>query len=195
MVIGDPTVEAYKMYEIRWHGRAGQGIMTVSRLLASAALMEGKHVPAFPHFGPERIGAPMSGYTRVSETPIQVHDQIYTPDMVVVLDDTVPRIVNVTLGLKPSGKLLINSKADPSVFSKQLNLSAKCYTVDAEKISFDILGNARAFNTAMLGGLLKVEPIVTFETMSEALRARFSKEVGEKNVQVLLQGGKEVREG
>ncbi|MCJ7634665.1 2-oxoacid:acceptor oxidoreductase family protein, partial [Candidatus Bathyarchaeota archaeon] len=137
------------MYEIRWHGRAGQGIMTVSRLLAYAALLEGKHVQAFPNFGPERLGAPMSGYTRVSNTPIQVHDLIYDPDIVVVLDDTVPRIVNVTQGLKQSGKLLINSKEDPSVFRDKSNLSVKCYTVDAEKISFDILGNARAFNTAM----------------------------------------------
>jgi len=182
------------MYEIRWHGRAGQGVMTVSRLLGYAALLEGKHVQAFPHFGPERIGAPMSGYTRISDKPIQVHDQIYDPDIVVVLDDSVPRIVNVIEGLKPSGKILINSKEDPSVFKKQLNLSSKCYTVDAEKVSFDIFGNARAFNTAMLGGLLKVEPLVSFDTMSRALRERFGKDLGEKNVQVLLQGGKEVRE-
>jgi pyruvate ferredoxin oxidoreductase gamma subunit len=182
------------MFEIRWHGRAGQGVMTVSRLLAYAALLEGKHVQAFPHFGPERIGAPMSGYTRISDTPIQVHDQIYYPDMVVVLDDTVPKIVNVTVGLKESGKLLINSKDDPSAFREKLNLSVKCFTIDAEKISFDVLGNARAFNTAMLGGLLKVEPVVSFETVSRVLVDRFGKDVGEKNVQVLQQGGKEVKE-
>ena len=182
------------MYEIRWHGRAGQGVMTVSRLLAYAALLEGKHVQAFPHFGPERIGAPMAGYTRISDAPIQVHDQIYYPDMVVVLDDTVPRIVNVTDGLKDSGKLLINSKEEPIALKNKLNLSVKCYSVDAERISFDILGNARAFNTAMVGGLLKAEPLVSFETMSRVLRERFGKDVGEKNVQVLLEGGKGVRE-
>jgi pyruvate ferredoxin oxidoreductase gamma subunit len=182
------------MYEIRWHGRAGQGVLTVSRLLGYAALLEGKHVQAFPHFGPERIGAPMSGYTRISEDPIQVHDLIYNPDIVVVLDDTVPRIVNVTEGLKESSRILINSKEEPATFKKQLTISVRCYTVDAERISFDVLGNARAFNTAMLGGLLKVEPLVTFETMSRALRERFGKDVGEKNVEVLLQGGKEVRE-
>src|SRR5512136_2764014 len=97
--------EGNTMYEIRWHGRAGQGIMTISRLLAYGALLEGKHVQAFPNFGPERLGAPMSGYTRISDTPIQVHDLIYEPDMVVVLDDTVPKIVNVTQGLKERGKL------------------------------------------------------------------------------------------
>jgi pyruvate ferredoxin oxidoreductase gamma subunit len=181
------------MYEIRWHGRAGQGIMTVSRLLAYAALIEGKHVQAFPNFGPERLGAPMSGYTRVSDVPIQVHDLIYYPDMVVVLDDTVTKIVNVTQGLKESGKLLINSKEDPSIFGEKANQSVKCYTVDAEKISFDILGNARAFNTAMMGGLLKVEPIVSYETMSRVLVERFGKDMGEKNVQVLLQGAKGVK--
>jgi pyruvate ferredoxin oxidoreductase gamma subunit len=182
------------MYEIRWHGRAGQGIMTISRLLAYGALLEGKHVQAFPNFGPERLGAPMSGYTRISDTPIQVHDLIYEPDMVVVLDDTVPRIVNVTQGLKEHGKLLINSKEDPSVFRVQSNLAVKYYTVDAEKISFDILGNARAFNTAMLGGLLCVQPLVNPDTMSKVLIQRFGKDMGEKNVQVLLQGIKGVRE-
>jgi pyruvate ferredoxin oxidoreductase gamma subunit len=182
------------MYEIRWHGRAGQGVMTVSRLLAYAALLEGKHVQAFPHFGPERIGAPMAGYTRISDDPIQVHDQIYYPDMVVVLDDSVPRIVNVVDGLKPSGKLLLNSKEDPSVFKGRMNVAARFYTVDAERISFDILGNARAFNTAMVGGLLRAEPLVSYETMSRVLRERFGKDVGEKNVEILMQGSKGVKE-
>jgi len=168
--------------------------MTISRLLAYGALLEGKHVQAFPNFGPERLGAPMSGYTRISDTPIQVHDLIYEPDMVVVLDDTVTRIVNVTQGLKDQGKLLVNSKEDPSIFKQQSSLEAKCYTVDAEKISFDILGNARAFNTAMLGGLLNVESLVNSDTMSRVLIQRFGKDMGEKNVQVLLQGIKGVRE-
>ncbi|MCJ7630865.1 2-oxoacid:acceptor oxidoreductase family protein, partial [Candidatus Bathyarchaeota archaeon] len=96
-------------------------------------------------------------------------------------------------GLKQSGKLLINSKEDPSVFRDKSSLSVKCYTVDAERISFDVLRNARAFNTAMMGGLLKVEPIVSYETMSRVLMERFGKDIGEKNVQVLLQGAKGVK--
>ena len=97
------------MYEIRWHGRAGQGIITVSRLLAYAGLLEKKHVQAFPEFGPERIGAPMTGFTRISDVPIEVHSRIYEPNVVVVLDSTLLKIVKVTEGLRKGGALLINS--------------------------------------------------------------------------------------
>jgi len=182
------------MFEIRWHGRAGQGVITVSRLLGYSALLEGKHVQAFPAFGPERIGAPMAGFTRISDEPIEVHSLIYNPDIVVVLDDTVPKIVNVAAGLKPSGKILINSKAEPSSFKKELNIDNRVFTVDATKISFDILGNARAFNTAMLGGLLRAEPLVSMDSLGKAFRERFRKDIAEKNIEVLKQGNKEAKE-
>ncbi len=182
------------MFEIRWHGRAGQGVITVSRLLGYSALLEGKHVQAFPAFGPERIGAPMAGFTRISDEPIEIHSLIYSPDIVVVLDDTVPKIVNVVAGLKPLGKILINSKNDPSSFKKEMNIDNKVLTVDATSISFDILGNARAFNTAMLGGLLKAEPLVAMDSLEKALRERFRKDLAEKNIEVLKQGNKEAKE-
>jgi len=182
------------MFEIRWHGRAGQGVITVSRLLGYAALLEGKHVQAFPAFGPERIGAPMAGFTRISDEPIEVHSLIYDPDIVVVLDDTVPKVVNVAAGLKPSGKILINSKRDPADFKKEMNIDNRVYTVDATKISFEILGNARAFNTAMLGGLLKAEPLVSMDSLGRAFRERFRKDIAEKNIEVLKQGNKEAKE-
>ena len=182
------------MFEIRWHGRAGQGVITVSRLLGYSALLEGKHVQAFPAFGPERIGAPMAGFTRISDEPIEVHSLIYNPDIVVILDDTVPKIVNVAAGLKSSGKILINSKTEPSSFKKELNIDNKVFTLDATKISFDILGNARAFNTAMLGGLLKAEPLVSMDSLGKAFRERFRKDIAEKNIEVLKQGNKEAKE-
>ena len=182
------------MFEIRWHGRAGQGVITVSRLLGYAALLEGKHVQAFPAFGPERIGAPMAGFTRISDEPIEVHSLIYDPDIVVVLDDTVPKVVNVAAGLKSLGKILINSKRDPVDFKKEMNIDNRVYTVDATRISFDILGNARAFNTAMLGGLLKAEPLVSMDSLGRAFRERFRKDIAEKNIEVLKQGNKEAKE-
>jgi pyruvate ferredoxin oxidoreductase gamma subunit len=182
------------LYEIRWHGRAGQGIITVSRLLAYAALLEGKHVQAFPQFGPERIGAPMMGFTRISDEPIEIHSMIYNPDVVVVLDDTVPKIVDVASGIKQSGKILLNSKKDPSDFKREMELTNKVLTVDAAHISFAIMGNPRAFNTAMLGALLRAEPIVSIESLNNALAKRFRKDVAEKNFQVILQASKEAKE-
>ena len=184
------------MYEIRWHGRAGQGIITISRLLGYAALLEGKYAQAFPQFGPERIGAPIVGFTRISEEPIEIHNAIYNPDVVIVLDDTVPKIVNVTQGLKQNGKMLINSIKNPTDLKKEFGLDGvKCFTVDATRISMEILGSSRAFNTAMLGALIKTEPLVSTEVLGKVLRERFRKDVAEKNIEVLLKANMEVVEG
>ncbi len=180
------------MLEIRWHGRAGQGIVTVSRLLAEAAFIEGKHVQAFPQFGPERLGAPITGFTRVSEEQIEIHDLIYTPDVIIVLDDSVPKVVNVTEGLKKEGELIINSKKGPEEVKKELNISNKCYTVDATKISFDIIGSGMAFNTAMIGALIKVKPIVSLDSLSKSLLKTFGENIGKRNIEVLLRANKEV---
>lgn len=180
------------MLEIRWHGRAGQGIVTVSRLLAEAAFIEGKHVQAFPYFGPERLGSPLSGFTRISDEPIEIHSLIYNPDVVIVLDDTLPSIVNVTEGLKKEGELLINSKKSSEETKKDLKIANKCYTVDATKISFDIIGSGVAFNTAMLGAFIKVRPVVSVDSLSKTLLKRFGKDIGQKNVEVVLRANKEV---
>ena len=180
------------MLEIRWHGRAGQGIITVSRLLAEAAFMEGKHVQAFPYFGPERLGAPISGFTRISDEPIEIHSLIYNPDVVIVLDDTVPRVVNVTEGLKKDGDLLINSKKSPKEIKEEFKIVNKCYTVDAAKISFDIIGSGIAFNTAMLGALIKARSVVSMDSLSNALMKRFRADIAQKNVDVVLRANKEV---
>ncbi len=183
------------MIEIRWHGRAGQGIITVSRLLGYAALLEGKYAQAFPQFGPERIGAPIVGFTRISDEPIEVHSAVYDPDIVIVLDDTVPRIVNVTDGLKRGGKMLINSAKKPEDLKEELNMKdVKCSSVDATRISLDILGSGRAFNTAMLGALIKTQPLVSTDTLCKALNERFRKDIAEKNIEVLLKAYKDVVE-
>ena len=182
------------MYEVRWHGRAGQGIITVSRMLGYAAILEGKYAQAFPQFGPERIGAPMVGFTRISDEPIEIHSAIYNPDVVIVLDDTVPRIVNVTQGLKKNGKLFINFTQNPEEL-KSLGLNdVKCYFVNATRISLDILGSGRAFNTAMLGALIRAEPLVSMDTLTKVLRERFQKDVADKNIYVLQRAYQEVVE-
>jgi pyruvate ferredoxin oxidoreductase gamma subunit len=182
------------MYEIRWHGRAGQGIITVSRLLAYAGLLEKKHVQAFPEFGPERIGAPMTGFTRISDTPIEVHSRIYEPNVVVVLDSTLLKIVKVTDGLKRDGTLLINSAKSSEEIKKELGLASEhCYTIDATKISLDIFGSGKAFNTSMLGALIRAVPAVSTESLTKAMRERFSAELIDKNLQVMERGMKEVK--
>ncbi len=182
------------MYEIRWHGRAGQGIITVSRLLAYAGLLEKKHVQAFPEFGPERIGAPMTGFTRISDTPIETHSRVYTPNVVVVLDSSLLAIVKVADGLRKDGALLINSSKPSKEVEHELGLSGvHCYTVDATKISLDTFGSGKAFNTAMLGAFLKAVPAVSTESLTKAMKERFSAELIDKNLKVLERGMTEVR--
>jgi len=173
------------LIEIRWHGRGGQGIVTVSRLLAQAALLDGKYVQAFPEFGPERRGAPVTGYTRISNEPIIVHSQIYNPNVVVVVDPTLIGKVNVTAGLVQKGFLIVNSERSPKEIREDLEvLDAKVYTVDAVKIALEILGRP-IYNTAMLGALLKAVPVTTMDSLAKVIAERFPGAVGEKNIAVI----------
>ncbi|MEM2568110.1 MAG: 2-oxoacid:acceptor oxidoreductase family protein, partial [Candidatus Bathyarchaeia archaeon] len=98
-----------KVIEVRWHGRGGQGAWTASELLARAAVYEGKYIQSFPEFGPERMGAPVSAFTRISTEPIRIHCAVYNPDVVVVLDPTLLKAVPVTDGMSENGRLIINS--------------------------------------------------------------------------------------
>jgi len=178
--------------EIRWHGRAGQGVITVSRLLAQSAISEGKHAQAFPEFGPERIGAPIAGFTRISDEPIRIHSRIYEPDIVVVLDPTVLKIVNTTEGLKPGGGYVVNM--NPEDKFKAAVPKAKTFTIDATRISLDVLGNARALNTIMLGALIKTSKLVSMESIVNSLKERFSGPILEKNLILVQRGFEEVEE-
>lgn len=168
-------------------------MITVSRLLAYAALMEGKHVQAFPEFGPERIGAPIRGFTRISDEPIEIHSQVYTPDTVVVLDSTILKTVSVTDGLTSGGKIIINSKKEPADMKNELGLkSARVYTVDGTRIALDILGRPVA-NTAMLGALLKVSPLTSLDNLVKAMLERFPGPLGAKNEKVMRTAHEEVK--
>jgi len=183
--------KAKMLMEVRWHGRGGQGIVSVSRLLADAALLDRKHVQSFPEFGPERSGAPVRGFTRISDEPISIHSQIYNPNIVVVVDPTLLG-ANVASGLTRDGIIIANSERAPEDLKKVLSANnARVYSVNARRIALDILGRP-IYNTAMLGALLKVAPLTSFESVSKVVRARFPGTLGEKNVEAVKRANEEV---
>jgi len=177
--------------EIRWHGRGGQGIVSVSRLLAEAALMDKKHVQSFPEFGPERSGAPVRGFTRISDEPISIHSQIYNPNVVVVVDPTMVNS-NVASGLAENGKIIANTERTSEELKKTLATpKAQVYSVNARRIAMDILGRP-IYNTAMLGALIKVVPLTSFESITQVVKLRFPGTLGDKNVEAVKRAFEEV---
>ncbi len=166
--------------EIRWHGRGGQGAKTASLLLAEAAFDTGKYIQGFPEYGPERMGAPITAYNRISDKPITIHCNIYEPDYVVVVDETLLDVVDVTSGLKAHGAIIVNTEKTPEEMKEKLstyNYSGRVYTVDAKKISMETLG--RYFpNTPMLGAVVKVANVmdekVFIESMDNSFKHKFA---------------------
>lgn len=179
------------LIEIRWHGRGGQGAKTASLLLADAAFNTGKYIQGFPEYGPERMGAPITAYNRISDTPITVHSNIYEPDFVVVVDDTLLSTVDVTAGLKKSGAIVINTTKDGEELKKLLKgYEGDIYKIDARKVSMETLG--RYFpNTPMLAAIVKVSKIMTeqafMDDMIGSFKHKFAKkpEVIEGNMKAL----------
>ena len=190
-----------KIVEIRWHGRGGQGAKTACLLLADAAFSSGKYVQGFPEYGPERMGAPITAYNRISDERCDVHSFIYRPDYVVVVDESLLDSVDVTAGLSPEGAVIINSPEDPAALRPLLRgYRGKVCTIDARRISEAALG--RYFpNTPMLAAAVKVsgviEPGGVVKVMEIAYRHKFATkpQVIEKNLACLKQSMKEVREG
>ena len=189
------------MIEIRWHGRGGQGAKTASLLLADAAFNTGKYIQGFPEYGPERMGAPITAYNRISDTPIRVHSNIYDPDYVVVVDDTLLQGVDVTNGLKENGAILINSNKTPELLRQYLNgYKGKIYTIDATRISLDCL-KANFPNTAMLSAIIKITGIMTKDQlltdMKESFKHKFARkpDVIEPNMQAIERAYDEVTGG
>ena len=168
------------LIEIRWHGRGGQGAKTASLLLADAAFNTGKYIQGFPEYGPERMGAPITAYNRISDTPITVHSNIYEPDYVVVVDDTLLEAVPVTDGLKETGAIVINTTKSPEIIKKELKgYNGNIYTIDARKISIEALG--RYFpNTPMLAAIVKVSGIMTDKALLEDMQTSFKHKFAEK---------------
>lgn len=187
------------MIEIRWHGRGGQGAKTASLLLADAAFNTGKYIQGFPEYGPERMGAPITAYNRISTTPIRLHSNIYEPDYVVVVDDTLLEAVDVTAGLKESGAIIINTTKGAEYLNKTLKgYKGAIYTIDARKISEEALGKYFP-NTPMLASIVKVSGIMTdeefLEDMKGSFKHKFAKkpEVIEGNMKALELSLKEVK--
>ena len=179
------------LIEIRWHGRGGQGAKTASLLLADAAFNTGKYIQGFPEYGPERMGAPITAYNRISDTPITIHSNIYEPDYVVVVDDTLLETVDVTAGLKTSGAIVINTTKSEDYLKKVLKgYQGGIYTIDARKVSMETLGKYFP-NTPMLAAIVKVSKIMSdkdfLEDMKGSFKHKFAKkpEVIEGNMKAL----------
>lgn len=188
------------MIEIRWHGRGGQGAKTASQLLADAAFMSGKYIQSFPEYGPERSGAPITAYNRISDERCSIHSNIYEPDFVVVVDETLLESVDVTSGLKKEGAIVINS-ARPAAELRPLlrGYEGRVFTIDAGKISKKHLG-AYFPNTPMLAAIVEVSKCVEKETflkdMETSYRHKFAKkpQVVEGNLNCLAEAMEEVKE-
>ena len=168
------------LIEIRWHGRGGQGAKTASLLLADAAFNTGKYIQGFPEYGPERMGAPITAYNRISDAPITIHSNIYEPDYVVVVDDTLLTSVPVTAGLKKEGAIVINTTKSPEQLKKLLKgYEGAVYTIDARKVSEETLG--RYFpNTPMLAAIVKVTGIMSDEAFLEDMKGSFKHKFAKK---------------
>jgi len=179
------------LIEIRWHGRGGQGAKTASLLLADAAFNTGKYIQGFPEYGPERMGAPITAYNRISNDPIRVHSNIYEPDFVVVVDDTLLDCVPVTAGLKTDGAIVINTTLEDDVLKEKLkDYSGSIYKIDARKISEEALGKYFP-NTPMLAAIVKVSEVMSdqafLDDMIGSFKHKFAKkpEVIEGNMKAL----------
>ncbi len=179
--------------EIRWHGRGGQGAKTAALLLADAAFQTGQYVQGFPEYGPERMGAPITAYNRIGREPIRVHSNIYTPDLVLVVDETLLHSVDVTAGLKPEGALIINTpKTRKEILPLLHGYRGSVYTVDARKISEETLGKNFP-NSPMLAAAVAVSGVMEREAFLKEMQSlyehKFAKkpEVIEGNMQALYE--------
>lgn len=165
--------------EIRWHGRGGQGTKTASLLLAEVAFSTGKYVQGFPEYGPERMGAPLTAYNRISDSPITIHSNIYEPDYVVVVDDSLLDSINVTEGLKKDGAIIINTTKSKEEIYKKIPNYNNIYTIDAKKISIEALGKYFP-NTPMLAAIVKVSKIMEEEAFLKNMKQSFNHKFSKK---------------
>ena len=189
------------MIEIRWHGRGGQGAKTAALLLAEVAFKIGKNAQGFPEYGPERMGAPITAYDRISDTPIRVHSNIYDPDYVVAVDESLIESIDVTAGLKEDGAIIVNTqrdKAEVEAEIRQKGYFGRVYTIDARHISIHTLG--RYFpNSPMLAAVVKVSGFIDedvfLENMEASYKHKFAKkpEVIDGNMEALRMALRELK--
>ncbi len=180
------------MIEIRLHGRGGQGAVTSAELIAISAINQGKYAQAFPSFGPERRGAPVQAFARISDERIRTREKIYEPDVILVLDPSLPKIVKVTAGLKEDGIAILNSHLSEEEMRELLGgYKGKLAIVDATKIAIEELG-LPITNTTMLGAFVKATGLVDPEYIKDALEKRFGK-LAEKNIKAFERAFKETK--
>lgn len=175
------------LIEIRWHARAGQGAVTASKLLAETALLKGKYIQAMPEYGPERTGAPLRAYTRISDSPIEVHNNIVNPQIVVVLDETLLPIVDVLEGIREQGTLLLNTTKDAHAIREELHVpeSVAIAVIDASGIALATIGRDIP-NTPVVGALARITEVVTIEALKENLIKDFGKKFSQKIIDANL---------
>lgn len=177
--------------EVRFHGRGGQGAWTASLLLAQAGLREQMYIQSFPAFGPERAGAPITAFTRISDGPIYLHSSVYEPDIVVVLDPTLlgPAVIQ---GVKPDSKIVVNTEQTPKELKEDLGLKeAEAWVIDATSLALKVLGRPIT-NTSMLGAAVRATGLVKLDSLLEVVKERFPGRIGELNVGVIKTAYEEV---
>ena len=189
-----------EMVEIRWHGRGGQGTVTAAKVLADACLSGGRHVQAFPEYGPERAGAPLRAYNRISSRALRMHCPVTRPQVISVVDATLLDSIDVAEGATPDAVFVVNTTKDPKDIRKRLQASPEqtIFTVDATKISLDCIGRALP-NAAMLGALCKATSLISLEELLEDVRksfgAKFSQRIIQGNLEATKRGYEEVTQG
>lgn len=173
---------AKDLMEIRIHGRGGQGGKTAAQFIAEAAMGAGKQIQAFPDYGPERTGAPVNAYVRISDERIRKYQPVVHPDVILVIDPTLAEVVDVTKGATKDSILIMNTAEDPAEVKKRLGFPGEVHTVDATKIAIDAIGANRP-NTPILGAFAKKTGIVPMEKIEERIKAKFLKKIGEEKTQ------------
>lgn len=189
-----------EILEVRWHGRGGQGTVTAAKVFADACLSGGRYVQAFPEYGPERSGAPLRAYNRISSKELRMHCPVLNPKIVVVVDATLLDSINVLDGALDDACIIVNTSKEPSVIREKLKAkdSQKVFTVDATKIAIDCFGRAMP-NSPMVGSLAKVSNTVSLEAVLEDVKKSFGKKFSQKiidgNLEAVKRGYGEVKEG
>jgi len=173
-----------EILEIRWHGRGGQGTVTAAKVLAEASMAEGKNVQAFPEYGPERMGAPLRAYNRISAKPMTLHCQVTNPAVIAVVDPTLLDTVDVTEGATVDAVFVVNTPASPKELRVKMKLkkTQKVFSVDGNSISMDTIGRIMP-NTPMLGAVAKATGVIRLDTLLSDIKASFGKKFSEKIIQ------------
>ncbi|MFW9911475.1 MAG: 2-oxoacid:acceptor oxidoreductase family protein [Candidatus Thorarchaeota archaeon] len=181
--------------EFRWHGRGGQGVVTSNQMLGKAALAEGNYIQAFPEFGPERTGAPVRAFLRISKKPIQVYAQVYAPDIVVCIDPTLLDVVNPSEGLKKDGTLVLNTTLSPDEVREKYGFKGgKVVAVDATSIAMEILGRP-FYNMPTMAAAVKASGVVKIETVIGEVLERYPGKIGDLNKAAMERAVEEAKIG